>query len=112
MKFKLKQEGDVVITSLSGNVMGGPDSDKFHAAIKEKLDAGSRKFLFDFSAVKWINSTGLGIIVSAHFSIGNAEGRLVICGSNKRVEGIYYVTQLEKIFETFETAEEGIAALA
>ncbi len=112
MKIKMSNQGDIVIASLSGNVMGGPDYDRFHTEIKDRLEAGDRRFLFDFSQVKWINSTGLGIIVSASISIGAAEGRLAICGSNKRVEGIYYVTQLEKYFEHYPTVEAGLAALA
>ena len=41
-----------------------------------------------------------------------AEGRLVICGANKRIKGIYYVSQLDKVFKTFDTVAEGMAALA
>ena len=111
MKFKAKSEGDVTVMALSGNVMGGPDYEKFHGEIKELIEKGGRKFLIDFSKVSWINSTGLGIMVSAYHSIRAADGRMVICGANKRVRGIYYVSQLDKVFETFETAEEGLAAL-
>jgi len=112
VRYKLKQEGDITIAELSGNIMGGPDFDKFHGDIKAALEAGARRFLFDFSKATWINSTGLGIIVACHLSISGAAGRMVICGSNKRIEGVYYVSRLEKIFETHPSVEAGLAALA
>jgi len=112
MKFKGKTEGDVLIMSLSGKIMGGPDFEKFHEQVKNMVAEGHRKFLFDMTGATWLNSTGMGIMVSAHISITGAEGRLVICGANKRIKGIYYVSQLDKVFETFDTVAEGMAALA
>jgi anti-sigma B factor antagonist len=102
MKFKHEIEDGVVVLALSGKVMGGPDFEKFHGEIKNLIEDGHRYFLLDFSKVDWINSTGIGIMVSAFHSIKAAEGRMVICGANKRVRGIYYVSKLDKIFETFD----------
>jgi anti-sigma B factor antagonist len=104
-------EGDIVVMTLSGKVMGGPDYEKFHGEIKGLIEQDHRKFLFDFSGVNWINSTGIGIIVAVYHSIKAAEGRMVICGANKRVRSIYYVSQLDKIFESFETRDEALAAI-
>jgi anti-sigma B factor antagonist len=90
--------------------MGGPDFEKFHGEIKALIDAGHRNFLLDFGKVDWINSTGIGIMVSAFHSIKAAEGRMVICGANKRVRGIYYVSKLDSIFETYDDCGEARAS--
>jgi anti-sigma B factor antagonist len=111
MKFKHEIADGVVHMYLSGKVMGGPDFEKFHGAIKELLADGNTRFLLDFGKVDWINSTGIGIMVSAFHSIKAAEGRMVICGANKRVRGIYYVSKLDQIFETFDDCSEARKSL-
>jgi anti-sigma B factor antagonist len=102
VRYKFMQEGDVAVVAFSGNVTGGPDADELHGEIKTKLEEGLRKFVFDFSKAKWINSTGLGIVAAAHMSVRAAEGRFAICGTNERIEGVFYISRLEKIIETFE----------
>lgn len=111
MKFKRQLEDGYVGLILTGKVMGGPDFEKFHNEVKELVEQGHRNFLFDFAKVDWINSTGVGIIVSCYQSIRAAAGRLVICGANKRVRNVYYVSQLDKVFETYDECSEAVAAL-
>lgn len=111
MKYKLKQEDDIVMVTLSGNVMGGPGFEPFHNEIKEQIAAGSRKFLFDFGGVKWINSTGVGIMVTIHLSVKAGEGSMAICRPNERVQGTYMISQVNQVFDTFDTIEEGVAFL-
>jgi len=112
VNYKFKQDGEVAVVAFSGNITGGPDADAFHAEIKSLIEKGGRKFLFDFSKAKWINSTGLGIVVAAYMSVTGAEGRLVLCGSNERIEGVFYISRLEKILDVRDSYEEGMAALA
>lgn len=111
MKFKQEIDDGVVVMSLAGKIMGGPDFQKFHGEIKTLIGGGERLFLFDFSKVDWINSTGIGIMVSCFHSIKAADGRMVICGANKRVRSIYYVSKLDQIFETYDACEQAMASL-
>ena len=111
MKFKQEIDDGIVVLSLSGKIMGGPDFEKFHGEIKQLIADGHRLFLFDFSKVDWINSTGIGIMVSAFHSIKASDGRMVICGANKRVRSIYYVSKLDQIFETYDDCGRANAAI-
>lgn len=112
MKFQFSKDTDIDVVTLSGNVMGGPEFEPLHNQVKEMVEAGSRKFLFDFGSVKWINSTGVGIMVSLYLSIKNGGGRMVICRPNERVRGTYFISQVDSLFETFEAIEEGQKALS
>lgn len=106
MKINHKTDGDVTIIELSGKVMGGPDHDKFKSAVTELLDAGGKNYVLDLSGVPWINSTGLGILISGFTSIKNAGGTMKVCSVNERVLSIFYISQLENVFEVFESCEE------
>ncbi len=106
MKIKQKTDGDITVVELSGKVMGGPDHDKFKSAVTEMLEAGSRKFILNLEGVPWVNSTGLGILISGFTSIKNAGGVMKVCSVNERVLSIFYISQLENVFEVFQTCEE------
>jgi len=112
MKFKAGQEGDVTILTINGKIMGGPDHEKFHAEMKRLISEGRLKILLDFAKVPWINSTGLGILISGYASLKQAEGRMMICNVNERVLSLFYTAQLHDLFETHKTTEEALKAFA
>ncbi len=91
--------------------MGGPEFVPLHDEVKSRLEQGARKFLFDFGGVKWINSTGIGIMVTMYTSIKAAEGVMAISRPNERVRGTYMISQVGNLFDTHESIEEGVKAL-
>lgn len=110
MKIKQNAQGEVMVLELSGKIMGGPDHDKFKAEVNEVLEKDFKNVVLDFSGVPWINSTGLGIIISGFHSIKAADGVMKVCSVKERVLSIFYISQLENIFEVFETRDEALAS--
>jgi anti-sigma B factor antagonist len=110
MKIKQNPQGEIMVLELSGKIMGGPDHDKFKAEVTEVLEKDFRNVVLDFSGVPWINSTGLGIIISGFHSIKNAEGVMKVCSVKERVLSIFYISQLENIFEVFGTRDEALTS--
>ena len=111
MKFKFTKEDEVVVAVMSGNVMGGPEFEPLHAEVKSHIEQGARQFLFDFGGVKWINSTGVGIMVTLYTTVKAADGRMAICRPNDRVRGTYMISQVNSLFSSYDTVEEGKSAL-
>ncbi len=106
MKIKERMVGDVAILQLSGKLLGGPpDSQEFKDRIYQLLDKGINKIVVDLSDIKRMNSSGLGVLISALTSIRNKEGNLKLAGISDTMEGILVMTKLNTIFETYETAE-------
>ena len=110
MKIKKRAKGDVTVLDLSGKIMGGDDFDLFNNAIKEMVSEGAVDIVLNLSKVKWINSTGLGLMVSAYTSLVKQGGRMKIAEVSDRIDNILHVTQLELIFETFQKEDEAIAS--
>jgi len=110
LKIKQKAEGDVMVLLLSGKIMGGPDHEKFHSEIKTLIKEGYVDLLLNMSKVSWINSTGLGVLVSSFHTLKKNGGRLKICEVSERIDNILNVTQLKLVFETFESCEEALAS--
>ena len=105
MKMKRIPADAVMVLELSGKIMGGPSHEEFKAEIKGILDEGCTKVVLDLKHVPWINSTGLGILISGYHSVKAAEGTMKVCSVKERVLSIFYISQLEKIFDVYETRE-------
>lgn len=108
MKIKERQEGDVTVLELGGKIMGGDDFELFKHTIDKLIAKGQIDVLLNMSKVKWINSTGLGLIVSAYSSLVKNGGRMKVCEVSERIDNILHVTQLELLFQTFTKEEDAL----
>lgn len=106
MKIKQRKIGDVVILDLSGKLLGGPPVfEEFTETIHTLIDEGIKKVVVNLNEVTRMNSSGLGILISALTSLSKVDGQLKLAGINETMEGILIMTKLNTIFETFDTAE-------
>lgn len=112
MKIKQSPAENAMVLELSGKIMGGPDFDKFKGEIAGLVEGGHKNVILDLSGVPWINSTGLGILITGYHSIKAAEGKMLICNVKERVLSIFYISQLENIFDVYESREEALKAVA
>lgn len=110
MNIQQVPQGEVMVLQLSGKIMGGPDYEKFHNEVKSLINDGYVDILLNMSKVTWINSTGLGILVSAFHTLKKNGGVMKICDVSSRIDNILNVTQLKLVFDTFDTCEEAIAS--
>jgi len=112
MKIQQTSEGEVMILNLSVKIMGGSDYEKFHTEIKTLIKDGYVDILLNMSKVSWINSTGLGILVSAYHTLKKNGGVMKICEVSARIDNILNVTQLKLVFDTFESQADALASFA
>ncbi len=110
MKYSTSERYNTVILTFKGKVMGGPDATTFHDEIKDLIDKGKTNVVADLSKVSFMNSSGLGILISALTSLRNAGGDLKICGASDRIESLLIVTKLITVFNHFKTLDEAVEA--
>ena len=111
MKIKEKIESHVAILSLSGKMMGGPETTQLHDRIRSLINDKIIKVVIDLRGVKWINSSGLGVLMATHTTLKNAGGELKLANVNEPVENLLMRTQLMRIFDTYESIDRALAAL-
>lgn len=107
MKFADFLEGGVVVLDISGKIMGGDETTMFHGKIHEYITAGNKNILVDLAKVDWMNSVGLGMLISALTTVKNSGGRLVLANITK-IESILTITRLITVFEHYDSREEAI----
>lgn len=110
MKIKHQVKNNVLILTITGNMMGGTDSQEFHATLKDFIQQGYRNFLLDLGKVKWMNSSGIGTLMSSWGSICLVSGNLKLANATKKIQSLLVITQLIQFFETFESVDRGVAS--
>ena len=112
MKFETREAYHAVVLAPKGKMMGGPDTVEFHEAIKGYIDQGKKNFVVDLGNVDWMNSPGLGVLITAYTSVRNAGGDLVIARPTKKVKSLIVITQLERVFKNFDEVDDAVKSFA
>ncbi len=110
MQIKETIDGDVVILALKGNLMGDPETTEFREKIKGLVRDGFLKVVLDVSKIKWINSSGLGALISALATVNSGGGDMRIANVTEKINSLFMITQLIKVFKSFDTIERAIAS--
>lgn len=105
MKLSVRKTDSVAILDVSGKLMGGPDADVFKTAIRNLLDEGFKNVVVNMSQVPFINSTGLGILISAYTTLRKEDGVLKLANVTERIDSLLMITKLGTIFETYSSEE-------
>lgn len=98
MTLSSRKEQDVVVFTLADDVLGGADSLVLNEAIHEAIGEGTKKFVIELGDVKFMSSTGLGMLIGAHTTIKKANAHLVIAGATEKISELFYITKLDTIF--------------
>jgi len=112
MKIKEKIENQVAVLSLSGKMMGGPETTALHDHIRGLMNDGIKKVVIDLGGVKWINSSGLGVLMAAMTTLKNSEGQMKLANVTEKVESLLMITQLMRIFDTYDSIDRAVAAMS
>ena len=110
MAVKAKIVGDVAVVTAKGKLMGGPETDECHQKVKNLITKGHKRMVVDLSKVKWVNSRGLGMLISCYTSCKNAGGDLKIAGASEKVNSLLMITKLMTVFESFPNADQAIGS--
>lgn len=108
MSCKEEVHGDVYVLMIKGKLMGGTETTEIHDRVKQLTQVGVKKIVLDLGHVKWMNSSGLGALMSSMTTAKAAGGDLRLSSVAEKVESLLIITQLMKIFKTFSTVDEAI----
>jgi anti-sigma B factor antagonist len=112
MRITQENRADVVILRLSGQLVGGPDADAVRDTIQANLAQGRRKILIDLHEVSWVNSTGLGTLISGHMNASREGGQLILMRASRRIDSIFEVTRLDTVFQIYRDEDSALQGIA
>ncbi|MCA1801360.1 MAG: STAS domain-containing protein [Rhodothermaceae bacterium] len=108
MSFKVSERYNSVVLEFKGNVMGGPDAVSLNEQLHELIDQNKKNIVVDLGKVKFMNSSGLGMLIGALTTMRNAGGDLRIANATDKIESLLIITKLITVFQHFKSVEEAV----
>jgi anti-sigma B factor antagonist len=102
-----KDRSGVVVVRVEGQLIVGNRSE-LKELVQRALDAGERKFVLDFGGTGYIDSSGLGALVSLSKRVREAGGELRLAGLNEDLRSLFELTKLDTLFAIAETPAQAL----
>ncbi|HTY57555.1 MAG TPA: STAS domain-containing protein [Bacteroidota bacterium] len=109
VKTSTLQDGKIGVIEVKGSLVGGEETDELRNAVADFVQQGTKKLSIDLGKVTYLNSTAIGVLVSAHTTFSKNKGHVKVCGINKNINNIFVITKLTLVFDTCETREDAVA---
>ncbi len=106
MKIKTSEKYEAVVLELKGNVMGGDDTKDFNDLLHKYIDQGKKNIIVDLHDVKFMNSSGLGMLIGGLTTMKKAEGNLKLANVTDKIQSLLVITKLITIFESYNSVDE------
>lgn len=112
MKLSIRQVGDVTVMDAAGRITLGEGTSSMRDAIRDAVAAGHRKVLLNLGEVNYIDSSGIGELVSAFTTVTNQGGQLKLLSLSKRIQDLLQITKLYTVFEVHDDEAAAIRSFA
>jgi anti-sigma B factor antagonist len=112
MKIKTRQVDGVTVVDCSGRITLGEGSVQLRDAVRDLLAKGSKQILLNLGDVTYIDSSGIGELVSAFTTVRNQGGDLKLLNLTKKVHDLLQITKLYTVFDVKEDEASAVASFA
>ncbi len=108
VKLTTRQVGDVTVVDAAGRITLGEGASTLRDTIRDLAAAGNKNLLLNLAEVSYIDSSGIGELVSAFTTVANAGGKVKLLNLTKRVQDLLQITKLYTVFEVFSAEDDAV----
>lgn len=108
MKLNHREQDGVTIIEPKGKIMGGPESTAMHDLLHDLIEQGKKSVVIDLGKVDWMNSTGLGLLISGLTTLRKSGGELKLANVTDKIQSLLTITKLVTIFKSYDSVEEAV----
>jgi anti-sigma B factor antagonist len=112
VKLTTRQVGDVTVIDAAGRITLGEGSSVFRDTVRDLSAKGNKKLLLNLGDVTYIDSSGIGEMVSGFTSVTNSGGQLKLLNLTKRVKDLLQITKLYTVFEVFDDEASAVRSFS
>ena len=109
MDFTIEEVGDIAVVLLPGETLDVSNGQDFRHDVAAVLE-GKSKVIFDMTAIRFIDSSGCGALLSCLRNLKAHGGSLKICGVSKPVRSLLELIRMHRVLDIFDTREEAVGA--
>jgi anti-sigma B factor antagonist len=110
LNIKERQAGDITILDMDGKITIGEGSVALRGAIRRLLEEGKKRILLNLGQVGYIDSSGIGELVSSYTAITNAGGKLKLLNLTQKLKDLLGITKLLTVFDTYTDEAEALSS--
>ena len=110
MKATIRQVDSVVVVDISGRITLGEGCTQLRELIRDQLAKGNKRILLNLADVSYIDSSGIGELVSAYTAVSNQGGQLKLLNLTKKVHDLLQITKLYTVFDIHDDEAKAIAS--
>jgi len=112
IKLSSRQVGDVTVVDAAGRITLGEGSSALRDTLRDMVTKGQKKILLNLSEVSYIDSSGIGELVSGFTTVTNQGGTLKLLGLTKRVKDLLQITKLYTVFDVHDSEVSAVRSFA
>ncbi|MDX1674140.1 MAG: STAS domain-containing protein [Longimicrobiales bacterium] len=109
MGFEVSREGDVTVLDVEGQLIVG-NRQELKQMVLDRLEEGEKRFLVDFDKTGYIDSSGLGVLVSLSKKIREQGGELRLANLNEDLRTLFELTKLDTLFQIADSRDEALSS--
>ena len=110
MEIKKRTAGDVQILDCRGKIVLGEGTMTVRNTVRDVLAEGGKKIILNLGDVNYVDSSGIGELVSTYTTVTNANGQLKLLNLTKKIQELLAITKLLTVFQVFEDEQAAIAS--
>ncbi|PYS69693.1 MAG: anti-sigma factor antagonist [Acidobacteria bacterium] len=103
-----RQAGDVTVLDMSGKITIGEGSVALRTAIRRLLEEQKKRILLNLAGVGYIDSSGIGELVSSYTAINKDNGELKLLNLTQKLQDLLTITKLLTVFDVYENEAEAL----
>ena len=112
MKIETRTANGVTILDVSGKITLAEGSVDIRKSVRALLDAGRTNILLNLGDVKYIDSSGIGELVSSFTTVTNKGGKLKLLNLTLKLRELLAITKLLTVFESFDDEDEAVKSFS
>ncbi len=111
MNYEKELIDNTLILKLAGDLIGENNGPGLVEVLNQYISKGVNKCIIDVSDVRYMNSSGIGLLITILTKLRNKEGEVVLLNPSEQVKKLLVITKLNNIFSIFDTKEEALQHL-
>jgi anti-sigma B factor antagonist len=97
-----RQAGDVTVLDMSGKITIGEGSVALRSAIRRLLEEGKKRILLNLAGISYVDSSGIGELVSSYTAINKEGGQLKLLNLTQKIQDLLTITKLLTVFDVYD----------
>ena len=112
MKATLRQVDGILVVDMSGRITLGEGCTQLRELVREQLGKGTKHLLLNLADITYIDSSGIGELVSGFTTVSNQGGKLKLLNLTKKVHDLLQITKLYTVFDVYDDEAKAVTSFA